>query len=1093
MPASACSTLLSPRARHVPLRVLTRARSLLARSNFMSYRDAEIADPGTRLNCIVGPNGTGKSSIVCAMCVGLGGPLKITGRGDQIKACVHGEGKTPDGNGGVIRAGFVETELVDGNGPGRNLIVRLDFDVENKKYWKLDGSKATEKEVKERMARLNIQVDNPLQFLPQDKVGEFSNMSPVRLLEHTEMAIGPATHEKHQRLIEDDKELVVVKQRLATESKSLDDLAAMNRQLEGDVQRFKQLQENKKKLDAYRGKVAWVEANVLLGKVDEAKAAHAAVEGELKEVKNEVKTREAACKPAEDAKAAFEAELKKVNKKHTEADQERVKLAAPLQKLVEKQDELIDQIGQLDKQKEKKLKKVADAQAVVDEQEKKLEAQKAQLAQQDGRDPKAVHAELQQRVQETTTAARRAQEEHREHSGGEAELTREVHRADAKLKEIEDAKVRKMNLVMQHNKDAAQAGHWAEARAPEHVRDNIVGPLLMHIDVPEPSHQKLAEEAIGPKLAFSGFLATSDEARSEMTKAVQSHKWKVNVYKNSEGTFRPCKRPPSESMKKFGVTAWLDEALTIPPTHRDAILSSLKDLAQVDKYLLATAKTVSCIEQLQKHLADAGMDMVTILTPERKYRVSRSRYGDKVLNSITEAPKANLGLYRLGVDDSQKNQLAAEKEAALQAHAAFKQTEKDLFARAQAAGDEKAEASAALSAFNQGKASLAQLQARLEVFQGRLKDFTQDAEGFDVTTQREKLSKALTEAAKKEVDISGAIAAATAKMVDLRGQECAASIAWSAAKHALAEASEAVAELKQALDEKKRAKEEADRVLKEAMKTHADKASFARKIAPSLEKDKSSGLRSAAAQATWDSMPNDFDELDSKIAELQEEIDASDDDGGKTLKDYEQRLRDIEAGKEKVAATQEEVSDKQKALDLLTAEWKPELERLVSVVNDNFGEYFKRFKCCGEVSLADGRKTNPQTGQQEGADDFSQYKILIKVQWRNTEELHVLGEGGRDSGGERSVATMVYLISLQNINPAPFRVVDEINQAMDSTNERHVFECITHACKEGGKQYFLLTPKLLPDLEYGEETAIQLVFNGPYNVTRESLTLADWA
>ena len=121
------------------------------------------------------------------------------------------------------------------------------------------------------------------------------------------------------------------------------------------------------------------------------------------------------------------------------------------------------------------------------------------------------------------------------------------------------------------------------------------------------------------------------------------------------------------------------------------------------------------------------------------------------------------------------------------------------------------------------------------------------------------------------------------------------------------------------------------------------------------------------------------------------------------------------------------------------------------------------------------------------------YKIHIKVQWRSGEELHVLGEGGRDSGGERSVATMVYLISLQNINPAPFRVVDEINQAMDSTNERHVFECITHACKEGGKQYFLLTPKLLPDLDYGEETAIQLVLNGPYNASREALTLADWA
>ena len=31
--------------------------------NFMSYTDAEIVDPGPQLNCIIGANGTGKSSI----------------------------------------------------------------------------------------------------------------------------------------------------------------------------------------------------------------------------------------------------------------------------------------------------------------------------------------------------------------------------------------------------------------------------------------------------------------------------------------------------------------------------------------------------------------------------------------------------------------------------------------------------------------------------------------------------------------------------------------------------------------------------------------------------------------------------------------------------------------------------------------------------------------------------------------------------------------------------------------------------------------------------------------------------------------------
>ena len=141
--------------------------------------------------------------------------------------------------------------------------------------------------------------------------------------------------------------------------------------------------------------------------------------------------------------------------------------------------------------------------------------------------------------------------------------------------------------------------------------------------------------------------------------------------------------------------------------------------------------------------------------------------------------------------------------------------------------------------------------------------------------------------------------------------------------------------------------------------------------------------------------------------------------------------------------------------------------------------------------LSDGRALDEE-GNPYGEDVYSNYKIHIRVQWRANEELHVLGESGRDSGGERSVATMVYLISLQNINPAPFRVVDEINQAMDSSNERNVFQCITAACSQGGKQYFLLTPKLLPDLSYGDDTTIHFVFNGPYMLPREQLTLSDY-
>ena len=86
--------------------------------------------------------------------------------------------------------------------------------------------------------------------------------------------------------------------------------------------------------------------------------------------------------------------------------------------------------------------------------------------------------------------------------------------------------------------------------------------------------------------------------------------------------------------------------------------------------------------------------------------------------------------------------------------------------------------------------------------------------------------------------------------------------------------------------------------------------------------------------------------------------------------------------------------------------------------------------------------------------------------------LQVL-DSHRQSGGERSVSTIMYLLSLQNITHTPLRVVDEINQGMDTTNERRVFQAMVDAAKDATTpQCLLMTPKLLPQLNYSENVNI---------------------
>lgn len=124
--------------------------------------------------------------------------------------------------------------------------------------------------------------------------------------------------------------------------------------------------------------------------------------------------------------------------------------------------------------------------------------------------------------------------------------------------------------------------------------------------------------------------------------------------------------------------------------------------------------------------------------------------------------------------------------------------------------------------------------------------------------------------------------------------------------------------------------------------------------------------------------------------------------------------------------------------------------------------------------------------------NFKDWGIEIRVSFRENHQLQVLSARVQ-SGGERSVSTIMYLMALQDMMVAPFRCVDEINQGLDERNERLVFKrIVTNSTREPGPQgltdhsgqYFLITPKLLPNLYDMEVEAMTVlfIFNGPYNV-----------
>ena len=94
-------------------------------SNFMTYSSVSLT-PGPDLNVLIGPNGTGKSSFVCAIALGLNGKTELLGRAKELSEFVkRGETKAvieitlKRNSVGGRRGGRGETSADESKGAGR--------------------------------------------------------------------------------------------------------------------------------------------------------------------------------------------------------------------------------------------------------------------------------------------------------------------------------------------------------------------------------------------------------------------------------------------------------------------------------------------------------------------------------------------------------------------------------------------------------------------------------------------------------------------------------------------------------------------------------------------------------------------------------------------------------------------------------------------------------------------------------------------------------------------------------------------------------------------------------------------------------------
>jgi chromosome segregation ATPase len=222
--------------------------------NFVTYEEAEFF-LGPNLNMVIGPNGTGKSSLVCAICLGLGYSSSVLGRASAFGEFVkHGKDEAE-----------IEVELQKKPEDAENYVVGLCIKREdNSRKFTLNGQRVPHKEVQKLMRSLRIQIDNLCQFLPQDKVAEFAGLSPVELLEKTLHAAAPEEMIDWQLQLKEDYKLQRDLQKNAEKIREeLRKMEARQQVLQADVEKLRErkaIQEEIEHLTKLRVVVRYKEA-----------------------------------------------------------------------------------------------------------------------------------------------------------------------------------------------------------------------------------------------------------------------------------------------------------------------------------------------------------------------------------------------------------------------------------------------------------------------------------------------------------------------------------------------------------------------------------------------------------------------------------------------------------------------------------------------------------------------------------------------------------------------------------------------------------------------------------------------------------------
>ncbi|KAH8405322.1 hypothetical protein KR222_005352, partial [Zaprionus bogoriensis] len=989
--------------------------------------------PKNYLNVLTGPNGTGKSTLVSAIILGLGGEPQLLDRSSNIADYIK-SGRSSAAIIVTIYGKSRDTEeafkrTINGNGESR-------FSVNSKDVGK--------SKYLNTIASYNIQVGNLCQFLPQDRVQDFSKMNPQELLANTMSSVCD------NQFIKTFKELKELRaSKLSThvdreqQKENLKKEEHRLEQLRATVEQFQERQEMLKKINIYQVKKLWLEVSAGKEKLDGYKSQRDKAAKDCNTVR----------KTYEKQKSAQE----KIVQKNAELRDKTLEQAQLINQNLATKRDLWSQLENV-KHKihtskcelERDIQNASKSKSEVGNLMNIVEAKQQELKEFNENKAEVLRELEQQKraIQKTREAAMSQYKKRMElETMLNDEKIPEITALSHKIERLQNIKTQKIEVMRHENPNLVKAMSWV-AENKHNFKSNIYDPMIFELNIASEEAAMYLENVVRQR-DLCAFICEDKGDMSELINELcVKQKLGVNIlYCPPADSCSYTSTVPIAELMPMGFKAYLVDLVTGPMP----IINKLCGTYQIHNIPFGKDEVSNFTSSIPKSIR-------LYFGGTKKFLVTTSRYRpDLILTESAIRRKNQL----ISLDTKALSSLKERHAKAI--------SEKDRLRNNLQEVDNKFERlEKVMREEKDNKKKVDQKVAYFENLEKEVKKLLERVDDLNksylsLETIQNTFKKSLQSNLRKIYSIESNLANTLETLNELQK----------------------LRKINQAMENVHKQEHETQlNLLKECEEQYKKATEIVEKLQRSLQNQEQeietktndirrlcNGQLPTQRDFTFREEFNEISTLDLEkvreaLMDFQARLECMRNVDSESVNDYRQRQAQVEELKKNIEQKRNQEQNVDAQIESLYNEWVPKLNDLVETISTKFSEFMESISYIGEVVLS-----------QKEKNDFDSYGIQIMVQYRKDAKLQNLDKYIQ-SGGERAVAIAIYSLSLQHVTNVPFRCVDEINQGMDATNERHIFELLLReATKPGSAQYLFVTPKLPRGLNYNKHLCVTVVHN----------------